>query len=288
MNLPFFLTYLGTAFAGSLILFGMVRKVSSHFAASGKRPTLYGILSAVATAGLSFFSTFISENLFWVFWILSGIYLVFGLIHHFLNHKRYFKAKPENRQRILIAELMFCMAIVLFTIVIFSALQYFVKDQEYLFFPMMLSSLSFFLPFLFFHTYEAAIKIPIPTYNPWVYPLHNPIDLPDEDSNEKLLVIGFEIAKKETDTKATYFRAKAPESIKLGELFYHFINDYNELQSETPIAYEDETGGASQWLFRTKSKWFQSSHTLNPGYNIRENGIKENTVIVAERYTGQH
>lgn len=284
MILPYFITYLGTAFAGSVLLFGMVRKVSSHFAASGKRPTLYGVISAIVTAGLSFFSTFISENLFWVFWILSGIYFIFGLIHHFINHKRYFKSKPENRQRILMAELMFCMAIVLFTIVIFSALQYFIKDQEYLFFPMMLSSMAFFIPFLFFHTYEAAINIPQPTYTPWVYPLHNPIDLPEEDSNEKLLVIGFEIAKKDSDTKATYFRAKAPEGIKLGELFYHFINDYNELQSETPIEFEDEAGEATQWLFRTRPKWYQSSRTLNPNYNIRENGIKENTIIVAERY----
>lgn len=284
MNLPFFLTYLGTAFAGSVVLFAMVRKVSSHFAASGKRPTLYGVVSALVAAGLSFFSTFISENLFWVFWILGGIYLFFGLIHHFLNHKKYFKAKPENRQRILMAELMFCMAIVLFTIVIFSALQYFIRDQDYLFFPMMLSSLTFFLPFLFSHTFEAAINIPIPVYTPWLYPLHNPIDLPDEDSNEKLLVIGFEIAKKEIDIKATYFRAKAPESIKMGELFYHFINDYNELQSETPIEFLNETGYPSQWLFRTKPKWYQSSRTLNPIYSIRENGIKENTVIVAERY----
>jgi hypothetical protein len=284
MTLPFFITYLGTAFAGSLVLFTMVRKVSSHFAASGKRPTLYGVISALVAAGLSFFSTFISENLFWVFWILSGIYFVFGLIHHFLNHKRYFKAKPENRRRIMMAELMFCASIVLFTVVIFSALQYFVRDQEYLFFPMMLSTLSFFLPFLFFNTYETVKSIPLPTYTPWEYPLHNPIDLPDEDSNERLLVIGFEIAKRDTDTKATYFRAKAPEGIKLGELFYHFINDYNELQSETPIEFEDEMGGATRWLFRTKPKWYQSSRILNPNYNIRENGIKENTIIAAERY----
>jgi hypothetical protein len=283
MTLAFFIAYITSVFAGSAILFSLVKKFSSHFAASGRKPTVYGIISAIATSGASFLSTYISENLFTVFWILSGIYLFFGIIHHFLTHQRFFKHRPDNKKKTMVAELMFGMAIVLFTIAIFSALQYLLVDQSYLFFPMMMCTLAFFIPMLVVHTFDAVLEIPTPQYPTWQYPIDNPIDLPEEDPNEKLLVIGFELGKKISDTKRTYFRAKAPDGIKLGELFYHFINDYNELQSETQIEFTDELGQPCDWLFRTKGKGLKFSRILNHFHNIRENKILENTVIVAER-----
>src|SRR4029079_11802767 len=106
-------------------------------------------------------------------------------------------------------------------------------------------------------------------------------ELPPDDPNEKLLVIGFEIGKKSADLKKTYFRAKAPENLKLGELFYHFINDYNDLQSETPIEFSDNSQGiAYQWWFRIKPKWYQTNKILDPMLSFKSNGIKENSVIV--------
>ncbi|HMP91508.1 MAG TPA: TssN family type VI secretion system protein, partial [Phnomibacter sp.] len=235
------------------------------------------------TAGAAFFTTYVSENLFTVFWILAAIYLIFGIIHQIITRKKYFKAKPENRAKIRFAEIMFAMALVMFTVVVFSVLQYFIKEKTFLFFPMMLSTLAFFIPLLASHTYDAAINIPIPKFNTWAYPINNPIDLPDEDPRERLLVIGFELAKTENQPKRTYFRAKAPEGMKLGELFYHFVNDYNDMQSDTPIEVTNMAGEAYQWLFRTRPKWYKISQVLNAEYSIRENLIKENTVIVAER-----
>jgi hypothetical protein len=79
-----------------------------------------------------------------------------------------------------------------------------------------------------------------------------------------LLVIGFEIAKKRTDGRKTYFRARAPQGISLGELFYHFVNDYNELQSETPIQFMDRSDEAQQWWYRRKPKWYQGTRVLDP------------------------
>jgi Type VI secretion system, TssN len=283
MNLAFFLVYLGGLFAGSAILFVLVKKFSAHFASTGRKPTVYGVISAVIAAAASFFSTYISENLFSVFWILAGIYLLFGVVHVSLTHTKYFRSRPDNKQQTMMAEMMFAMAVVIFTIVLFSALQYFMKDKSFLFFPMMMSTLTFFIPLLASHTYNAAIGIPPPQFDTWSYPIHQPIDLPDEDPRERLLVIGFEMAKNAQSTGRTYFRAKAPEGMKLGELFYHFINDYNELQSETPITIANELEEPYPWLFRTKPKWYQVSRVLHAGHTIRENQIKENTVIVAER-----
>jgi hypothetical protein len=69
----------------------------------------------------------------------------------------------------------------------------------------------------------------------------------------------------------------------LGELYYHFINDYNEQQSETPIQYARRDGDADNWCFRTKPKWYTTSKFLNPYETVEQNHIKENTVIICER-----
>ena len=147
--------------------------------------------------------------------------------------------------------------------------------------------LSFFIPILVLHTFNAAFEIPQATFTTWSYPLSYQIDLPDENPAEKLYVIGFEIAKKNSDTKRAYFRAKAPESMKLGELYYFFINDYNELQSETPIEYATKDPEAYEWWFRIKRKWYQRQRILNPEITVRENRIKENTVIICERINNE-
>jgi hypothetical protein len=96
------------------------------------------------------------------------------------------------------------------------------------------------------------------------------------------LVIGFEIAKKPAD-KRTYFRAKAPENIYLGDLYYFFINDYNELQSETPIEFLDKNGEPYEWGFRLKTKWYQRTQIIDPSVRVKDNGIRENSVIICER-----
>jgi hypothetical protein len=53
---------------------------------------------------------------------------------------------------------------------------------------------------------------------------------------EKQLDIGFRIAKNTTDVK-DLFPGAGPEGMPLGELYYHFINDYNDTYSETTIEY---------------------------------------------------
>lgn len=151
-----------------------------------------------------------------------------------------------------------------------------------MFFPMLLCMLFYFIPLLLLHTFDAAYEIPPPQYPTWQYPIHNPIDVPDEKENERLYVIGFEIGKKATDVNRTYFRAKAPEDMLLGDLFYHFTNDYNELQPETPIEYMNKDL-VQEWMFRTKPKWYNFSKLLDPTLTVRHNKIKENTIIICER-----
>jgi hypothetical protein len=284
MALKFFLGYVGLFLAFAITLLVLVKPFSEGFAASGKKPTVYSIVSAIIVSLIAYVSKFISDHGFTVYWIIAGIFFLFGMIHVSIVNKKYFYATGDNNNQLIIAELMFGISIIFFVIVIFSSLHYFLSDDtQYLFYPMLLSCLSFFIPILIYHTFDAAYNIPTAIFTTWSYPLNQQIDLPDENPSERLYVIGFEIAKKNTDIKRSYFRAKAPESMKLGDLYYFFINDYNELQSETPIEYATKDFDSYKWWFRRKPKWYQRQRILNPEITVRENGIRENTIIICER-----
>lgn len=282
MALKSFILYFAPFLLGSFALFAMIKYYAASFSAQGKKPLLYGGLSSIISSGVAFGATFISNNLFLVFWIMSGVYFLFGLVHLAITHKKFFSHPKETKNKLFYAELLFAVTIVLFSIAAFAALQYFLKDKSFLFYPMLLSLLFFFVPFLLSNTFIAAYDIPATSFTGWKYPA-TPLDLPDEKEGEKLYVIGFEIGKRETDNQRTYFRAKAPEGMLLGELYYHFINDYNELQSETPIQFMDGEGKAQEWYFRTKPKWYQRSRILDANKTIHDAGIRENTVIICER-----
>lgn len=287
MLLKFFWIYIGSFFACSLALIFMVKNYADSFASKSKKPILWGGLSSVGISGGAYLATYITDHLFYLFWILSFVYLFFGVIHVVFFHKKYFTSNKNNRNRVIIGEIMFSMSLIFFTIVIFSSLQYFLRDKDFMFFPMLISTLWFFVPVVFLYTFEAAYNIPLPQYATWYYPIDNPIELPDEKVNEKLLVIAFEIAKNSRDNTKTNFRAKGPETIALGELYYHFLNDYNELHSETPIEYIDKAGNSEEWWFRLKTKWYQSNIILDPALSIKDNKIKENSIIICERIITQ-
>lgn len=264
-----------------MLILPLIRQVSSSFVNHGKRPFFFNLGSSIIASGAAFGATYFTNNLFFTYWILSTVFLLFGTIFVLVIHKKFFKARRDNRNKQIFAGILYGFSIILLCVAIFSSLQYFLKDKDFMFFPMLLCMLFFFVPILLLHTFDAAMDIPLPAYNNWQYPA-KPIELPDEKENEHLYVIGFEIAKKLTDSKKTYFRAKAPEDMLLGDLFYHFINDYNDLHSETPIEY-DGAEGVQDWIFRTKPKWNNFSKILDPQLTVNGNKIRENTVIICER-----
>lgn len=281
MALKIFLLYIGTFFAGSAALLAVVKSLVLNFTV--KKPAFYGILSSILTSAAAYGVVYLTENPTIIYWILAVLFFIFGLIHLWFTHKRFFNPKKANN-KVLTGEFLFSVSVIFFTVVTLSSLLYFFRDKYFMFFPVLMSALMFFVPLLFRNMFRTAFTIPKAKFVTWQYPLKS-IDLLDEKEGEKLLVIGFEIAKKNTGAK-TYFRAKAPEQMPLGELYYHFINDYNELQSETPINYTDADNEMTEWWFRIKPKWYQLNRILDPTLTIAENGIKENSVIICERLEG--
>ena len=283
MVIKFFLVYIGVFLASAIALVMVAKNFSPGLSVNAKRPLLQGGLTALLASGFAYLSTLFTDHLFTVFLAFVGIFLLFGILHIAFFHKKYFYSTSQTKGRAILGEILFMLALIFFIIVVFSSLQYFLKNKNFLFFPMLMSMLAFFIPLSVFYTFESAFNIPASRFPLWQYPLNGPIDLPDEHPNEKVLVIAFEASKRSTDTTKTNFRAKGPDTMKLGDLYYHFINDYNEFQSETPIQYTENEYSAQEWWFRAKPKWYQWQRILDPELTMRENRIRENTVIICER-----
>ena len=283
MVIKFFLVYIGVFLAAGIGLLMVAKSLAPGFSVSGKRPVILGSLSAIVSSGVAYLSTLFTTHLFIIFWVFSAVFLLFGIIHMLFFHKKFFYANSQEKGKATLGEILFMLAIVFFIVVVFSSMMYFLQNKNFLFFPMAMSMLAFFIPLSVYHSFEAAYTIPESNFPVWQYPLNSTIELPDEQPNEKILVIAFEASKKVTDAVKTNFRAKGPETMKLGDLYYHFINDYNEFQSETPIQYAENEYSPQEWWFRVKPKWYQWQRVLDPELTMRENRIKENTVIICER-----
>ncbi len=265
---------------GALVLTGVC---VNGFGAYKKKPYTIGILSAIIAVLLALALAYVLKLYpFALFWIFALIFILYGLIIKGITHKLFFSANGANRNNTLAGEFAYAMSIILFNALLFSAAEYFLfKERDFLFYPLLISFAAFLLPLLLSNTFKEARAIP-PAYFPvWEYP-ELPKESPAENANEKLLVIGFEIAKRPTDGR-NYFRARTPESILLGDLFYFFINDYNEMQSETPIKFHDHQNNPYEWWFRIKPRWYQGQRVLHPGKTVKENGVAENLVIICER-----
>lgn len=181
MAIQVFLLFIGSLLGCSIALAVVAKNLAEGIAVSGKKPFLYGSASAILTSIAAYLASFISEDPFEVFWFFGGIFFLFGIMHMLFLHKRFFYAHKHNSNKVLIAEVLFGLSIILFTIIVFSALQYFFKDRNFLFYPIVVSTILFFVPLLVFHSFQAAYNIPAARFPTWQYPLHKPVELPDID-----------------------------------------------------------------------------------------------------------
>lgn len=280
MSIKIFLVFIGILFAASAGMFVWATKLVSGFKQYGKGPLIHLSLTSIITGAALFFISYLNTNLFNAYIIFLLIFCGAGLVHIILMYKKFW-AKSDNKS--LISELVYSLSILGIICILFSSMNYFFHDKEFMYYPMLLSSLGFFLPTVIHKTFEKAISIPQKLYKKWYYPLHNPPADPDDEDLRDLIVIGFEMEKTMNENQRTYFRARAPQRMDLGILFYHFINDYNDRHSETPIQIIDEKQRPYAWVFQKKVKWNKANQTFDPETPIFANGIKENTVIICKR-----
>ena len=62
MALKMFYAYIGIFLAGSVAMAAVVKQLASGFAAGGKKPYVYGVVSSVFASGTAFLSTLLSNH----------------------------------------------------------------------------------------------------------------------------------------------------------------------------------------------------------------------------------
>ena len=143
--------------------------------------------------------------------------------------------------------------------------------------------LPFILPFLCWQAFRFFFRIPSPLYKSWYYPLNQ--EMPDLDMIDlsQIEVVQFVFSKNPQEGSQTNFTSKAPLNMTLGQLFFVFINDYNDKNTQQPISYLQSAQQPFGWLFFRKKKWFGARHFFDANLSFRENGIQPNELIYAVR-----
>ncbi|QRR03019.1 TssN family type VI secretion system protein [Dyadobacter sandarakinus] len=142
---------------------------------------------------------------------------------------------------------------------------------------------GFLFPVFIARVYQSYLEIPVKSYKKWYYPMGKA--LPDMDLLDlsRVLVIQFEFTKKAQEPVFTNFRAKAPHAMRFGELFFIFLNDYNDRNPGSPIGYLAPDGTPYGWLFYRKAPWYRRRQYMDPDLTFQDNGIVDNETIVAVR-----
>lgn len=271
---------LGIAFLSLSALTGFViARIKGSFKPFGKPSLIYLVVACIAFALCGFAIAIRLGSYLQYFILFQLLFAGLGTLHFFAS-RRWLKWTGDDA---FWAELLFAIALMLVGCICYIMV-YRIVNREGLDLIMATSVIAFMIPFFVYYTYKYAIAIPPKIFRGWEYPAHVQLQEPDETKLKNLLVISFEFQKKGEDKYYTNFRAKAPLDMEFGELFYYFINDYNERHPNGKIEFLHDSREPHGWIFFKKPKWYtiQTSY-IDTDKTIFLNSIKENDVIICSR-----
>lgn len=143
--------------------------------------------------------------------------------------------------------------------------------------------IPFLIPFLAYYAWSLYKEIPPRIYKPWYYPLEE--EMPDLNMIDlgQIEVIQFVLHRKHETSSLVNFTSKAPLDMTVGQLFFIFINDYNERNPQTIIEYLDPLKTPTGWIFYRKHKWFNKRSYFDPHLSFRVNEIRPSEKVYADR-----
>ncbi len=267
------LVFAGAAF---MILFKRIKVLKKYGIVSILYVFLISILLALPTL-VNRFELNASQMLILV--SVQVFILVLGILHLKMAPSTlpWYKSQPFNMQILYIL----CILLLAY---FFSNLSFSLPNSPRSQIVWYLSLLWFVIPILLNQSAEELLKVPQKVYKQWYYPIGQNIDDPTDEELNNPIVISFIFRKNETSPELTTFRAKAPVGMKLGRLFYFFINDYNSRHPEGLISYLDSNRGPNGWTFmKVKNKFLKTTEGLDPEMSIYANNIRENDVLVCNK-----
>ena len=212
---------------------------------------------------------------------IQSVVLVFGIIHA----ATLYRLNSWSEQEAFLHEFLFTLYIAfLGAFAFFMVFAHFNKPMYALLFSS--GFLLFLVPFLVSKCFDFMLMIPDAVYPKWYFPAGEiDLDLPDDVMEESsIIVVEFQMARNDApDADIIKSRSKLPLKLEFSRFFPIFLDQYNDRNPGTQIQFLDETKQPYGWNFYVKPKWYQSPRYINPDLTIRESGVKENDIIIAER-----
>jgi hypothetical protein len=247
-----------------------------------RKPTIIYLLLALALCGLVGLVGYWAAEWrpFTTLIVAQVTFFLLGFLHMRCMH-RYLKWSGGARS--FWFELLFTIVVAAFGFMAFVTV-YRLCSQDGFHYYQASAVLFLVIAFMLYETFIRAVSIPEKVYSKWFYPVHDEVADPDESKLKNILVISFEFQKNKRDPHFTNFRAKAPADMEFGQLFYYFINDYNERHPNGKIEYVNERGEAFGWMFYRKPRWYSlRTKYIETDKTFFINHLRENDVIVCKR-----
>lgn len=240
-----------------------------------KKVLLYGLVVLLLLSAAGLLQLVDGNSLESYFYLATVLALGIGSLHVYLVSMVLPEAYWASFWRIFLFTLVLMIASAITIVLIYRYLR---LDYMFTFFV-----LSFILPCLCKEAYKYYMRIPTRTYKLWRYPMND--KMPDLDMIDltQIEVVQFVFHKKPTDKSQTNFTSKAPLNMNLGQLFFIFINDYNERNPQNTIEYMKDQNNPYAWLFYRKKKWFGRKFFFDTELSFKENSINPNELIYASR-----
>ncbi len=266
----------------SIVLVILLKKVRKVVAKKKKAAILYllFVLATFALTGLLSSHKVFNDTAINSFVGIQILFLILGIIHVYVIRKYFSVLSADEKD--YFSELLFTLVFTFIGLIAFLfVVNHFRPEMTFSFLG---GSLLFITPLFYTKMYEAMLKIPVPVYKKWQYPMNKDVKDPTKRELENPLVISFEFPKKYNQVEVTKFRVKAPEDMEFGNLFYFFLDDYNERHTEDKVEFMDQdTLVPDQWIFYYKPNWWSGLIHINHSKTVIGNGIKEDDVIICER-----
>jgi hypothetical protein len=221
----------------------------------------------------------LTTDLVLFFVVLQAFALIAGILHAIF----FYKVLPWTWKNKFLWEFFFTILIAFFGMLLMELVFTFLIHLRALHLQLLSSVIWFFVPFLFRQAWDHYTIIPATIFKKWYYPVGQDIPDPSDSDLAALVVVSFDFHKKILDNSITSFRAKAPQHMVFGRLFYYFINDYNDRHPESTIEFLTPGNTPYGWVFFHKPKWYRRRRYIDPDEIIVANRIRENSVIVCVR-----
>lgn len=240
---------------------------------------IYSIITIIVYAGTGLTGFLDLDSSLKVFIISQFLFFTFGIVHYiFLN--RYIAADNNGT---FFQEVIFTLYIAILGILVYMIIYSFTPLADY---ALLFSTaqITFLLPFLIIKSAELAVLIPEKIYTKWYFPDNLDIDIPEEQLEDKNIILTeIQVQRGLESPDIIPIRGRAPLKMEFGLYFSLAIAEYNDSNPGKQIRITDDMDAVYGWNFYFKPKFFSSQEYIDPQISIRENGIRENDVIIAER-----